>query len=197
MKIFDGLFCAHNWQAVSDWPCANFADELIEAYPDAKVILTVRDSVDQWHKSVTETLWTGAFLLARPANAIQAFIQSIIPKPEGHQIPKLVFQNTTLNNHPKEGREGYLKHNEHIREIAPKGKFLEFNVKQGWGPLCEFLDMDVPDRPFPRVNDGKTWMEDVEVQMMRSASKVLGPAAMIIGSAGALAMAGWLRGWKF
>ena len=125
------------------------------AYPDAKVILSVRDNVEVWQKSVTETLWTGAFMLAKPKNFIQAFIQNLIPKPEGHMIPKLAFQNSCLNNFPEEGRGGYLKHNEHVRAIAPKRRFLEFNVKEGWGPLCEFLEVETPDRPFPRVNDGK------------------------------------------
>lgn len=186
---------AHELKAVSDWPCATFADELITAYPDAKVILSVRDNVEVWQKSVTETLWTGAFMLAKPKNFIQAFIQNLIPKPEGHMIPKLAFQNPCLNNFPEEGREGYLKHNEHVRAIAPKGRFLEFNVKEGWGPLCEFLEVEKPDRPFPRANDGKSWMEDVESTMSREASSLLRPVVTMIGAAGALAMAGWLRGW--
>lgn len=38
-------------QAVCDWPACAFAKELIEAYPNAKVILTTRD-VDSWHAYV-------------------------------------------------------------------------------------------------------------------------------------------------
>jgi hypothetical protein len=38
-------------QAVCDWPACAFAKELIEAYPNAKVILSTRD-VDTWHAYV-------------------------------------------------------------------------------------------------------------------------------------------------
>lgn len=52
-------------------------------------------------------------------------------------------------------REGYLKHNEHIRSIVPKDNLLEFRPEQGWEPLCNFLGKDVPkDEPYPRLNEG-------------------------------------------
>src|SRR5271155_3453576 len=43
-------------QAVCDWPAVAFAKELIEAYPEAKVILTGRD-VDPWHASTMRTVY--------------------------------------------------------------------------------------------------------------------------------------------
>lgn len=49
--------------AVSDHPCLTFCDELLETYPDAKVILTVRDNVDVWHESVMATIWPFVQLL--------------------------------------------------------------------------------------------------------------------------------------
>lgn len=36
-------------QAICDWPAVAFAKELIEAYPEAKVLITTRD-VDSWHE---------------------------------------------------------------------------------------------------------------------------------------------------
>lgn len=44
-------------QAVSDIPCILFADELLEAYPDAKVILTTRDE-DGWIKSMQNSFYS-------------------------------------------------------------------------------------------------------------------------------------------
>jgi hypothetical protein len=149
------LLCSHFQKAVTDYPTSCFVDELLAAYPDAKVILTVRDNVDVWHKSVMDTLWIGRFEFGKPRTAFRAFIQALIPKPVGIRVPQCIYKYTYLNDHPKLGRQAYLKHNAHVRDISPKDKFLEFNVKEGWGPLCDFLEVPVPDTPFPRVNDTK------------------------------------------
>jgi hypothetical protein len=126
---------AHLFKAVTDWPCATFVDEPIAAYPDAKVMLTIRYNVEVWRKSVIETFWTGRFVFAPPETNFHAFIQKIIPKPEGFLMPKMLYKHTLLKHHPEEGKEGYLKYNEHASVAAPKRRFLEFNVKDGWGPL--------------------------------------------------------------
>lgn len=52
------------------------------------------------------------------------------------------------------GPDMYGKHNQQVRDLVPKDQLLEYNVKQGWGPLCRFLEMDVPDKPFPKLNEG-------------------------------------------
>jgi hypothetical protein len=150
-------------------------DELIAAYPDAKIILSIRENVDVWHKSVTGTLWAGQWAFGMPKTVYQAFMQLLIPKPAGIKVPQCIYKYTYLNNHPEKGREEYLRHNAHVQAMAPKDKFLEFNIKQGWGPLCEFLEVPVPKTPFLRVNDTATFldfMEDVNretmLQLLRS-----------------------------
>ena len=183
---------AHIFKAVTDWPCATFVDELIAAYPDAKVILTVRDNVEVWHKSVTETLWTGHFVFAPPETSFQAFIQKIIPKPEGFLMPKMLYKHTLLKNHPEEGREGYLKHNEHVSAVAPKGRFLEFNVRDGWRPLCKFLEVEIPEGLFPKVNDTETWKAYVRKSKKDAALKLVGSVLMALGCIGSVGVAYWL-----
>jgi hypothetical protein len=76
-------------------------------------------------------------------------------------MEKIFKYHIMTEDFPQNGAEEYVKHNQHIRDIAPKGQFLEFNVKQGWEPLCEFLGVPVPDTPFPRVNDTKTFQDAV------------------------------------
>jgi hypothetical protein len=49
--------------------------------------------------------------------------------------------------------EVFNRHNEEVRRRVPKGQLLIYEVKEGWGPLCEFLGVEAPDRPFPRLND--------------------------------------------
>ena len=46
-----------------------------------------------------------------------------------------------------------MRHNEEVRRRVPGEKLLAFEVKEGWGPLCEFLGVAEPDKPFPRLND--------------------------------------------
>lgn len=51
-----------------------------------------------------------------------------------------------------------MEHYEHVRAIVPKERLLEFDLKDGWAPLCEFLDVKAPDEPYPKVNDSKDFV---------------------------------------
>lgn len=116
---------------------------------DAKIILTVRDNVEVWHKPVTDTLWAGHFALHLACqNLLIKRLCSFIRKPAAIKVPQYILKYIYLNNHPEEGRQAYLDRNDHVRNIAPKDKFLEFNVKQGSGSLCDFLGVRVPRRRF-------------------------------------------------
>lgn len=157
---------------MTDWPAAAFPKELIAAYPDAKVILTVRDSPEAWYKSVLNTIWTGWFIMAPPTNPLQWFVQILLDRPACWRAMQKTFRYSIGNDFPTRGKEIYLKQNEKVRELAaPKGKegFLEFNVKEGWGPLCEFLGVPVPDVPFPRINDTEQWRAHVGAHKKRGA----------------------------
>jgi Sulfotransferase domain len=166
-------------------------DELMAAYPDAKIILSVRDNVDVWHKSVTDTLWASQWAFGMPKTTYQAFMQLFIPKPAGIKVPQCIYKYTYLNNHPEKGREAYLRHNAHVRAVAPKDKFLEFNVKQGWGPLCEFLEVPVPKIPFPRVNDTATFLSFIEDMRKEAALQLLRSIGTMVASFAVLGAALW------
>lgn len=45
-------------------------------------------------------------------------------------------------------------HNQRVRELISNEQLLEYNVKEGWERLCEFLEVDVPEAPFPKLNEG-------------------------------------------
>jgi hypothetical protein len=57
---------------------------------------------------------------------------------------------------PKNARSGYEKHYEHVRLLVPKDRLLEYYVKDGWEPLCKFLNVDHPEIAFPRGNTTET-----------------------------------------
>ena len=45
-------------------------------------------------------------------------------------------------------------------QAAPKDKMLEYSVKEGWGPLCKFLDAPVPNIDFPHKNKGASVLKE-------------------------------------
>ena len=53
----------------------------------------------------------------------------------------------------------YQDHVEEVKRLVPADKLLVYEVKQGWKPLCDFLDVPVPEKPFPRVNDTEAMNE--------------------------------------
>jgi hypothetical protein len=54
----------------------------------------------------------------------------------------------------------FEQHNESVRATVDPEKLLVYEVGQGWQPLCSFLDVDVPDVPFPHVNDAENFAEN-------------------------------------
>ena len=65
---------------------------------------------------------------------------------------------TEWSGGPWEDREalkaGFVAHNDKVRKLVPAERFLEFSPSQGWGPLCQFLRKDIPNEPFPYINQG-------------------------------------------
>ena len=57
--------------------------------------------------------------------------------------------------------ERMLRHNEEVERVVPAERLLTWNVAEGWGPLCEFLEVPVPDVEFPHVNDRKEFLNRV------------------------------------
>lgn len=142
-QIFDGF------QAGVDYPICNYYREIMEAYPEAKVILTVRDP-ERWYESTLHTIYRLTELFG--------YMHWLIP-PLG-RFAKM--NNQMIWQELFDGRFTDKTHaiqlfNDHIAEVqrvvAPE-KLLVFQVSEGWEPLCRFLDVPVPtEKPFPHVND--------------------------------------------
>ncbi|KAJ5407128.1 hypothetical protein N7465_008412 [Penicillium sp. CMV-2018d] len=134
-------------QAVCDWPACAFAKELIEAYPNAKVILTTRD-VDPWHASVMKTVFW------RVSDPEHKFVSNF-SWAAGMYYPMLnkFFETFFRGDFPGKGKQVYEDHVAEVRSLVPPERLLEYNINDGWAPLCEFLEEEVPDTPFPRGND--------------------------------------------
>ena len=145
-EIYQGV------DAVTDVPPAFWFEEISATFPEAKVILTVRDSEDAWLKSWKEHLQLGSefvtfyikplFIVVPWMRKAKHFVDTLHQAIYGSFNPEA----TALY------RVKYRQHNERVQAVIPAEKLLVFNVKQGWKPLCEFLGCDIPSTPFPREN---------------------------------------------
>lgn len=132
------------YRATTDWPGTRYWRRLVEHYPYAKVVLTVRDP-RKWYESVHESIYHTRSILATDdlyAKRRQ-FVDQIIWEGEfGGRFEDADHAIAVFN-----------AHNEAVRREVPAERLLEFQVGDGWEPLCGFLGVPVPDQPFPRSND--------------------------------------------
>ncbi|MFC4336626.1 sulfotransferase family protein [Salininema proteolyticum] len=141
------------YRAAVDWPTSAFWKELIEAYPDAPVVLSFRDSPEQWATSMLNTVLKGF------DDPPEEMVES-----GWHDMVEAVWQKAAggTDRSDKAALEAfYSRHLEEVRSTVPEGRLLEFNPREGWEPLCGFLQVPVPDEPFPHVNSTKEFQERV------------------------------------
>ncbi|KAK2801560.1 hypothetical protein FQN51_005267 [Onygenales sp. PD_10] len=174
-------------QAVCDWPACAFAKELVEAYPNAKVILTTRD-VDSWHSSVMKTVW---WRVTDPEHRLVSNF-SWAASMYWPMLQKF-FDTFFKGDFPNKGKQVYLNHVEEVRSLVPAERLLEYKIGEGWGPLCEFLGEEIPDTPFPRGNDMQGFVDRCRTrnrrQMMNAGLQAVVMSGSIIATGLAVTMA--------
>ncbi len=127
-----------------DWPTASFYPELAAAYPDAKFILTTRNP-ESWAQSFAETIGTIQNARDKLLPEQQLFVDMSI------SVTGLVGINGGLD---QDGLiAAFNAHSARVKATIPTNRLLEYQVSQGWEPLCAFLEVPVPPEPFPRSND--------------------------------------------
>jgi hypothetical protein len=85
----------------------------------------------------------------------------------------------------------YRKHYADIRRTIPKERVLEYELGSGWGPLCKFLDKDVPDVPFPHLNEGQTISLVFKEMAQRAVTNSLWNMATVLGVGAVIAGFAW------
>ncbi|KAF4991857.1 hypothetical protein FGRMN_7575 [Fusarium graminum] len=139
------------YDAVSDI-ASFFAESLIPAYPDAKVILVERD-IEKWYPSMCPIVKSSSSPRRR-AFAIKvgklSGYSSLGPCFKMHQGWS---RSPTPDDTVAHLRTAYVRHYQYVRDNVPSEQLLDFKLSEGWEPLCKFLGKEVPDVPFPHVND--------------------------------------------
>ena len=96
------------------------------------------------------------------------------------------FRATTAEECRANAREVYENHYSEIRRITPPGRLLEYKLGSGWQPLCSFLGRDVPDVPFPRVNESAMLERQLKIVGMKAIKRSLANVGFVAGALVAL-----------
>ena len=127
----------HGYNACVDWPSAFYWRELVEVYPDAKVLLTMR-SPESWWNSFSKT--------------ILKYIQNA---DDQTGLSFTLVANQVLSGRPEDRDHAISVYKQNIGDVlntvAPE-RLLVHNLGDGWKPLCRWLDLPVPEMDYPRGN---------------------------------------------
>ena len=159
---WEGLY--DGFDATVDFPGYPWYKEHMKQYPDAKVILTVRD-FESWYKSVNSTVFR-----AGPQTPIEKIkmMGKLLSSSRARKVVKCIkffkriFFAGELQGQFEDKSFAEKVWNDHIKEvksIVPEGKLLVYDVRDGWPPLCKFLGVDEPSEPLPHLNKKENFKE--------------------------------------
>jgi hypothetical protein len=153
-------------QSTVDWPSARYYRELIDVYPDAKVLLSVRDG-ESWVRSMRETVW-GIFHgdsvihhISDARTVVDPLWRRYITLMNGMNWDE---QTGALagDTYSDEGLIAVMdRWNETVKATVPSERLLEWYPSEGWDALCEFLEVEVPSEPVPHLNDTRAFREGI------------------------------------
>jgi hypothetical protein len=133
-RIFEG------YVACVDYPACGFWRELSAYYPEAKVLLSVRDP-DKWFESTRETILSEGIRELTALTPDEAFFQATVYRDFIGHFGDRAFVTSYFKRHIEE-----------VVAAIPKERLLVYEVGEGWGPLCRFLGVPEPQTEFPHVN---------------------------------------------
>jgi hypothetical protein len=164
-------------ESTVDWPAAYHWRELMDVYPDAQVLLSVR-SADSWVRSMGDTItqiFYGDTLMHHLARAqynidpgYAAWIDLLTEMNFGEE--RGAWAGT--NGEPAAMAEAMERWNRTVIDTVPAERLLVWDPKEGWEPLCQFLDVPVPETPLPHVNDTENFQKNL----------IMGPAIAAINA---------------
>ncbi len=132
--VFEGF------AATVDYPACSYWRQLAEHYPDARVLLTVRDP-EAWFESVQATIFSGPMRERVVGTPLEKLFDTAVWHEFGDRIDDRDFMTAAFERHVAE-----------VERAVPEERLLVYEVGAGWLPLCEFLGVAVPEEPFPHAN---------------------------------------------
>lgn len=179
-----------NYEATVDFPACAVCRELMQTYPDAKVLLTLHPKgPEAWYESVIETIYfTESKWQFKVLELLTPFGRKF-----GDMLDKLAWDRSLEGAMPDKAKAiaRYGSWAEEVKAGVPADKLLLFKVDEGWQPLCAFLGVAKPDTPFPSVNDRAEFKKNIEGVSKGAYLILSGVAAAAVVAIGGLA---WLLG---
>lgn len=155
------LMAQKGFAGTMDFPMALYFEQVMDEYPDAKFILTTRENSEVWFRSwdslsktiTTPTRYWSFMSHVEQYNNYLRWLFSVVNGDKKYLNCDMPF--------PDQDKEraiaGYEEHNRRVREVVPKDRLLEYSVKEGWEPLCNFLEIqNCPTTPFPKTNSARS-----------------------------------------
>ena len=136
---WEGLMTGY--AAAVDWPASAFWPELSAAFPDALILLSVRDP-EAWWQSTQNTIFSAIDRQVEPER--QAWHDMVTAMFEARFTTDLKCREACL--------PAFERHNADVISRAPADRLLVWQASDGWAPLCAALDLPIPDDPFPLTN---------------------------------------------
>ncbi|EEH39085.1 hypothetical protein PAAG_01547 [Paracoccidioides lutzii Pb01] len=174
------------YDACLDMPCCLFWNDLHQAYPDAKIILTNR-SVDSWMTSMHKTIFPW---IQRWHTQALKFLDFQTTRPIVIMM-ETSFKVLCNNDYGDKCRQAYIDHYEKVRKAIPKDQLLEYNFDDGWKPLCEFLNVRVPDGSFPKTNSADMFNANVEAEFWNTMNATVKSIGKYVIPVIAISAAAW------
>ncbi|KAJ9666163.1 hypothetical protein H2201_003842 [Coniosporium apollinis] len=168
--------------ATTDSPCALFWEELLESYPEAKVILVQRD-IEKWYASFDDGVISSTW--GPGTDIIINYIEPALGVNIGRTCRKMLlgfFGASNPDEIRRKAREVYVQHYRKVRAAVPKERLLEYQLGSGWGPLCEFLGKDEPEEEFPWVNEAAALKEKIDAikkEKFLAGAKMIAPVLAV------------------
>jgi hypothetical protein len=159
-----------DYRAAVDWPTVSFLPEILGEFAESKVVLTLRDS-SSWYESAAATIFPG--------------LEATAFHPDPVQRARSELKRRLILDEMFEGRYRdrehaislYEHHIETVINLVPEDRLLQYEVAEGWNKLCEFLEVEVPDRQFPHRNrrgefieSAPDWAKDRMVRAQKNSS---------------------------
>lgn len=192
-RVADAPAAQHDWETVFadytaavDFPASAVWEQLVAAYPDAKVLMTLHPKGGAaWYESAHETIYFTEW------RWFWKIIAACTPfgRKMGTMSRRLIWDHA-LNGAMADKARAAAEYDAHLARViaaVPPDRLLVFTATDGWAPLCGFLGVPVPDTQFPNVNDRAqframfTTMRRVAVALLVAGSLAL--AALGYGAA--------------
>lgn len=161
---WDSLF--QGYLSAVDYPVARYYKPLLTKYPDAKVVHTTRDP-EAWYESCKNTI----FWASKPSagRILSMMVRMPFSPAIRKRLPVLKYNGSLIDlefgkdlNDKAKVVDYFKKRDEEILKTVPKDRLIVFNVKEGWEPLCRFLNVPVPSTPFPVSNTTEEFRNNVK-----------------------------------